>query len=104
MQVLPASIIVEEGKPEAVTLDLIPQGGFTGPVQLACSDLPADVTCKFSKSTVTLAGVNPITVTLTVKATKSAAVTAKPVAVIITATSVPGTSPKTSTLHLTITK
>jgi Bacterial Ig-like domain (group 3) len=104
MQVLPASITVEEGKPEAVTLDLIPQGGFTGPVQLACSDLPADVTCKFSKSTVTLAGVNPITVTLTVKATKSAAVTAKPVAVIITATSVPGTSPKTSTLHLTITK
>jgi hypothetical protein len=104
MQVLPASITVEKGNPDAVTLDLIPQGGFVGPVQLACSDLPANATCKFSKSTVTLAGVNPITVTLTVKATKSADVTAKPAAVIITATSVPGTTPKTSTLQLTITK
>jgi subtilase family serine protease len=104
MQVLPASVKVDEGQSESVTVDLIPQGGFAGAVQLACSDLPADVTCKFSKSTVTLGGVNPATVSLTLKATKSAEVTSKSVAVIITATSVAGTTPKTATLHLTIKK
>jgi hypothetical protein len=102
MQVLPASVKVDEGKSESVTVDLIPQGGFAAPVQLACSDLPADVTCNFSQSTVTLGGINPVTVSLTIKATKSAEVTSKAVAVSITATSVAGTTPKTSILHLTI--
>ena len=104
MQVLPASVKVDRGKSESVTVDLIPQGGFAAPVQLACSDLPADVTCNFSQSAVTLGGINPVTVSLTIKATKSAEVTSNPVAVIITATSVAGTTPKTSTLHLTISK
>jgi Pro-kumamolisin, activation domain/Bacterial Ig-like domain (group 3) len=104
LQVLPASVTVDQGQSESVTLDLIPVGGFANPVQLACSNLPEDVTCKFSKSTVTLTGVNPVTVTLTLKATKSAEVTTKSVAVTITATSVAGTTPKTSTLHLTIKK
>jgi hypothetical protein len=104
MQVLPASVKVEQGQSEKVTLDLIPQGGFADPVQLSCSDLPTDVTCKFSQSTVTLGGVNPVTVSLSLKASKAAEVTTKPVAVTIAATSVTGTTPKTSTVHVTIKK
>jgi hypothetical protein len=104
MQVLPASIKVERGQSESVTLDLIPEGGFAEPVQLVCSDLPADVTCKFSNSTVTLGGVNPVTVSVTLKASKAAEVTTKPLSVTITATSITGTTPKTSILHLTIKK
>jgi subtilase family serine protease len=104
MQVLPASIKVERGQSESVTLDLIPEGGFAEPVQLVCSDLPADVTCKFSNSSVTLGGVNPVTVSVTLKASKAAEVTTKPLSVTITATSITGTTPKTSILHLTIKK
>ena len=104
MQVLPASVKIAQGQSEKVTLDLIPQGGFAEPVQLSCSNLPTDVICKFSQPTVTLGGVNPVTVSLTLKASKAAEVTTKPVAVTITATSVAGTAPKTSTLHLTIKK
>jgi subtilase family serine protease len=104
LQVLPSSVKLKEGSSESVTLDLIPQGGFTSPVQLACSNLPEDVTCKFSKSTVTLDGVNAATVSLTLKAAKSAEVIHKAVSVIITATSVTGTTPKQSTLELTIKK
>jgi hypothetical protein len=104
LQVLPSSIKLKEGSSESVTLDLIPQGGFTSPVQLACSNLPEDVTCKFSKATVTLDGVNPATISLTLKAAKSAEVIHKAVSVTITATSVTGTTPKQSTLDLTIKK
>jgi subtilase family serine protease len=104
LQVLPSSIKLKEGSSESVTLDLIPQGGFTSPVQLACSNLPEDVTCKFSKPTVTLDGVNPATVSLTLKAAKSADVIHKAVLVIITATSVTGTTSKQSTLDITIKK
>ena len=65
VQLVPASVTVKEGHSESVLLNLIPQGGFTNAVQLACSNLPAEVTCKFSKSTVTLDGVNPASVSLT---------------------------------------
>ena len=56
LQVIPATVAVKQGNSASVTLNLIPQGGFTNPVQLACSNLPADVTCKFNKSTITLDG------------------------------------------------
>lgn len=104
LQVLPTSIKLKEGSSESVTLNLIPQGGFTSPIQLACSNLPEDVTCKFSKSTVTLGGINPATVSLTFKAATSAEVIHKAVSVIITGTSVVGTTPKQSTLDLTLKK
>jgi hypothetical protein len=104
LQVLPTSIKLKEGSSESVTLNLIPQGGFTSPIQLACSNLPEDVTCKFSKSTVTLDGINPATVSLTFKAATSAEVIHKAVSVIITGTSVVGTTPKQSTLDLTLKK
>jgi hypothetical protein len=104
VQILPATLTVKEGKSGSVTLNLIPQGGFANPVHLACSNLPTDVTCNFSKPTVNLDGINPATVSLTVKAEKSGEFSYKPTTVTVTATSVTGTTPKTSLLHLTIKK
>ena len=96
------AVTVTQGHSESVTVDLIPQGGFANPVQLACSNLPADVTCRFSKSTINLDGINPVTVALTLKAGAAAAVSRT--AVVITATSLAGTTPKKATLELTIEK
>jgi subtilase family serine protease len=104
VQLLPATLTVKEGHSGSVTLDLIPQGSFANPVQLTCSNLPTDVTCNFSKSTVNLDGVNPATVSLTVNAEKSGEFSNKPTTVTVTATSVAGTTPKTSLLELTIKK
>ena len=103
VQLIPATITVKEGHSGSILLTLIPQGGFTSPVQLACSNLPTDVTCGFSKSTVTLDGVNPTAVSLTLKVDKSTT-SHKPVTVTITTTSVVGTTPKKSSLELTIKK
>jgi hypothetical protein len=102
LQLLPAAVTVTQDHSASVTLDLIPQGGFANPVQLACSNLPVDVTCKFSKSTINLGGVNPVTVALTLKAGAAAAVSRT--AVVITATGLTGTTPKKATLELTIKK
>ena len=102
LQLLPAAVTVTQDHSASVTFDLIPQGGFANPVQLACSNLPVDVTCKFSKSTINLGGVNPVTVALTLKAGAAAAVSRT--AVVITATSLTGTTPKKATLELTIKK
>jgi hypothetical protein len=104
VQLVPPTITVKEGHSGSITLDLIPQGGFTNPVQLACSNLPTDVTCNFSKSTVNLDGINPTTVSLTLKAEKSGEFSYKPTTVTVTATSVAGTTPKMTLLELTIKK
>jgi hypothetical protein len=104
LQLVPAAVIIKQGHSESVTLNLIPQGGFANPVQLACSNLPADVTCKFNKATINLDGIDPATVALTLKADGAAAVSQKPIAVTITTTSVAGTTPKKASLELTIKK
>jgi hypothetical protein len=104
VQLLPATLTVKEGGSGSITLDLIPQGGFANPVQLTCSNLPTDVTCTFSKSTVNLDGINPATVSVILKAEKSGEFSNKPTTVTVTATSVAGTTPKTSLLELTIKK
>jgi subtilase family serine protease len=103
VQLVPAAVTIKGGKSESVTLNLIPEGGFANPVQLTCSNLPEDVTCKFSKSTVNLDGTNPATVSLTLKVDKEKGVH-KSVAVTIATTSVAGTTPKASVLELTIQK
>ncbi len=98
LQVIPATVAVNQGSSASVTLNLIPQGGFTNPVQLTCSNLPSDVTCKFSKSTITLDGINPVTTSLTLKVGAAAAVSQKPLAIMVAATSVAGTTPSTTML------
>ncbi len=104
LQVIPSSIAVKQGQSANITMNLIPLGGFANPVKLACANLPADVTCKFSKSTITLNGVNPVTATLTLEVGASAAVSSKPVTVTVNATSVAGTTAKKASLDLTIKK
>jgi hypothetical protein len=66
VQALPASLTIQEGQTGRTTLNMIPLGGFAQGVQLACSDLPVNVTCSFDKSSVTLDGVHPSTVSLTI--------------------------------------
>jgi hypothetical protein len=104
LQIIPSTVTVKQSHSANITLNLIPQGGFTNPVQLGCVNLPADVTCKFSKSTITLDGSDPATAALTLKVGASATVSQKPLVVTITATSVAGTSPKKASLGLIIKK
>ena len=46
------------------TLTITPTGGFTGPVALSCSGLPANTTCGFTPATVTLNGSSAMTTIL----------------------------------------
>ena len=73
VQALPASLTIQEGQTGNSTLNMIPLGGFAQGVQLACSDLPVNVTCSFDKSSVTLDGVHPSTVSLTIHSNGSLA-------------------------------
>ncbi len=104
LQVIPSTVTVEQGHSKTITVNLIPQGGFANPVQLGCANLPLDVTCKFSKSAITLDGIDPVISTLTLQVGESAAVSQKPIVITVTATSVAGTTPRKSSLDLTITK
>ena len=73
VQALPASLTIQEGQTGRTTLNMIPLGGFAQGVQLACSNLPVNVTCSFDKSSVTLDGVHPSTVSLTIHSNGSLA-------------------------------
>ncbi|MGO8719103.1 MAG: protease pro-enzyme activation domain-containing protein [Acidobacteriaceae bacterium] len=77
----PATVTVNPGGTATTELVLSPSGaggnssGFTGTVDLTCSNLPAGVTCSFSNSSVSLTPGTAQTVTLTMSATSSAAAT-----------------------------
>jgi subtilase family serine protease len=77
----PAKVSVNPGSSATTSLELSPSGaggnsaGFTGTVNLTCSNLPAGVTCGFSNSSVSLTPGAAQTVTLTVSASSSAAAT-----------------------------
>jgi subtilase family serine protease len=77
----PAKVSVNPGGSAATSLVLSPSGaggnsaGFTGTVNLTCSNLPAGVTCGFSNSSVSLTPGAAQTVTLTISATSSSAAT-----------------------------
>ena len=71
-QALPANLTIAQGQSGTVTLNVIPLGGFSQALQFSCGTLPTNVTCSFSPASVTPDGVNPSTVTLTVKTTGSA--------------------------------
>ena len=66
VQVFPGTVAVSEATNGFVSVNLVPLGGFTQPVQLSCGSLPANLSCTFNKNTVTLDGVTPSVVTLTV--------------------------------------
>jgi hypothetical protein len=67
VQAQPATLTVQAGQSGTTTLAIIPIGGSTQTVQLSCGVLPMDFSCNFSPASVTLDGVNPGTVKLTVK-------------------------------------
>jgi hypothetical protein len=54
------------GTSETVTLTITPVNGFNQAVALTCSSLPANSTCGFSPSSVTLNGTSPATASLTI--------------------------------------
>ncbi len=66
LQVFPGTVTVSEANNAVVSVNLVPLSGFTQPVQLSCGALPANLSCTFNKNTVTLDGVTPSVVTLTV--------------------------------------
>jgi hypothetical protein len=72
-QALPANLTIANGQSGTATLNVIPLGGFSQALQFSCGTLPANVNCSFSPSSVTPDGVNPSTVTLTVKTTSALA-------------------------------
>jgi len=73
LQALPAYVTIKDGQTGTATVNLIPIGGFAQAVQVTCSSLPANVTCAFNPSSVTLDGVHRSTVTLTVSTSGSLA-------------------------------
>jgi Bacterial Ig-like domain (group 3) len=72
-QALPATLTIQEGQTGTATLNIIPLGGFSQPVQAACGTVPANVSCSFTPSAVTPDGVHPATITLAIKTTGAVA-------------------------------
>ena len=66
-QALPATLTIQEGQTGTATLNIIPIGGFSSPVQVSCGTLPANVSCSFSPATVTPDGVHPASIMLAIR-------------------------------------
>jgi hypothetical protein len=67
LQVQPATLTVQAGQSGTATLSIIPLGGSTQTVQLSCGTLPTNISCSFAPTSVTLDGVNPSIVKVTVR-------------------------------------
>ncbi|HZC44639.1 MAG TPA: S53 family peptidase [Acidobacteriaceae bacterium] len=78
----PPTVTVAPGSSGTTSIVLSPSSagpgtsGFTGTVNLTCSNLPAGVTCSFSNASVSLVPGTSQTITLTMNASTSAAATA----------------------------
>jgi hypothetical protein len=72
-QALPATLTIQDGQAGSATLNIIPLGGFSQPVQVSCGTLPANVSCTFSPTTATPDGTHPSTIVLTIKTGSSVA-------------------------------
>jgi sugar lactone lactonase YvrE len=66
----PTTVTVTKGMTGTSTLTLTPLGGFSQSVNLSCSGVPANTTCKVP-SPVQMDGVNPKTAVLTIQTTSS---------------------------------
>jgi Pro-kumamolisin, activation domain/Bacterial Ig-like domain (group 3) len=76
VQVFPATVFLHAGSTGTASFNVVPLGGFNQSVQFSCGTLPAKVSCSFNMSSVTLDGVNPTVVTLTVATNRIMASTA----------------------------
>jgi len=66
VQATPASITVQAGSPGTSTLSILPIGGSTQTVQFSCGTLPANLSCSFSPTSVTLDGIHPGSMSVTI--------------------------------------
>ena len=57
---------VKNGDTGNAIMNLIPVGGFAQVVNIACTNLPSTITCKFTPAKITLDGTNPGTATLVI--------------------------------------
>jgi hypothetical protein len=73
IQAQPSSLTIVAGQSGSATLNIIPLGGSTQTVQLSCGTLPADITCSFSPTSVTLDGVTAASVKVTVNSSPTTA-------------------------------
>jgi hypothetical protein len=79
VQATPASITVQAGVPGTSNLSVLPIGGSTQTVQFSCGTLPANLTCTFSPTSVTLDGIHPGSMSVTISTgTAKASSTTKP--------------------------
>jgi hypothetical protein len=62
----PESATIEPGQSAIFSITATPLNGFTGTINFDCGPMPADITCQFSPASISLDGVNPATVQLTV--------------------------------------
>jgi hypothetical protein len=70
----PTSLTIAAGGSGKTTLIFTPSGGYSGTISLSCSNLPANASCAFAQSQVTLAGDNQsVNSGLTINTTMQAA-------------------------------
>ena len=66
VQPTPASLVIRAGQSASANLNVIPLGGSTQTISFTCNAASADINCAFSPASVTLDGVNPGVVKITV--------------------------------------
>ncbi len=68
-----STLSVVNGQAGSLTLSLTPSNGFSGPVTLSCSGLPAGASCSFNPATLTLSGTNatPVAVNISTGGTSA---------------------------------
>lgn len=73
VQATPASITVQAGLTGTANLTVIPLGGSTQTVQFSCGTLPTNMSCTLNPTSVTLDGINPGSVSVTINTGKATA-------------------------------
>ena len=62
----PESATIQPGQSAMFTITASPLNGFSGVINFDCGSLPAGIACQFNPTSITLDGVNPATVQLTI--------------------------------------
>lgn len=73
IQAQPTSLTITTGQSGTATLTILPLGGSTQTVQVSCGNLPVNISCAFSPTSVTLDGASMASVKITVAAKATAA-------------------------------
>jgi hypothetical protein len=68
LQPQPPNLTVKAGQSGTAMINVIPLGGSTQTIQLSCGTVPTNITCSVAQAAVTLDGINPVAVKVTVNA------------------------------------